>query len=146
MTRSRPSPLRHVAVIAALMLAPAVHAEAPNPSAASSAASLLPVGLLVAAPAVLLAGGAKLTVAAVQPSADGALMLVKSSADGAEFAIRTSGQVSVGVGQALEVTALASGWVLSQAGRAVAFIPNTVGRALLHHESVTGPQTAQEAR
>jgi hypothetical protein len=35
------------------------------------------------------------------------------------------------------VTALSAGWVLSAAGQAIAFIPNEIGRALLHNERIT---------
>jgi hypothetical protein len=35
------------------------------------------------------------------------------------------------------VTALTSGYVLSAAGQAIAFIPNEIGRALLYNERVT---------
>jgi hypothetical protein len=35
------------------------------------------------------------------------------------------------------VTALASGYVLSVAGQAIAFIPNELGRALIYNERIT---------
>jgi hypothetical protein len=35
------------------------------------------------------------------------------------------------------VAAVSTGWILSAGGRALCFIPNEVGRALLHHERVT---------
>ena len=34
-------------------------------------------------------------------------------------------------------TALSTGWVLSAAGEAIAFIPNEIGRALLYNERIT---------
>jgi hypothetical protein len=34
-------------------------------------------------------------------------------------------------------TALGTGWVLSAAGQAIAFVPNELGRTLLHHERIT---------
>jgi hypothetical protein len=33
--------------------------------------------------------------------------------------------------------ACSTGWVLSTAGRAIAFIPNEIGKALLYNERVT---------
>ena len=41
------------------------------------------------------------------------------------------------IGGAVLVTAVASGWVLSAAGQAIAFIPNEIGRALLYNERLT---------
>jgi hypothetical protein len=35
------------------------------------------------------------------------------------------------------VSAFSAGWVLSAAGRAIAYIPNEIGAALLHNERVT---------
>jgi hypothetical protein len=32
------------------------------------------------------------------------------------------------------VTAVSAGWILSAAGTAIAFIPNELGRALMHNE------------
>ena len=40
-------------------------------------------------------------------------------------------------GTAVVVSAVATGWVLSAAGAAIAFIPNELGRALLYNERVT---------
>jgi hypothetical protein len=34
------------------------------------------------------------------------------------------------------VSAFSAGWVLSSAGRALAFIPNEVGLALMHNERI----------
>ena len=47
--------------------------------------------------------------------------------------------VLLSAGAAFTVVAVAStaGWVLSAAGKAIAFIPNEMGRALLHNERVT---------
>ncbi len=41
---------------------------------------------------------------------------------------------ALGVGASVTVAVIASGVVLSVAGEAIAFIPNAIGRALLHDE------------
>jgi hypothetical protein len=41
------------------------------------------------------------------------------------------------VGDAVRVTAVAAGWLLSVAGTAVAFVPNEIGRRLMHDERVS---------
>ena len=44
---------------------------------------------------------------------------------------------SVAAGTVVVVTALSTGWVLSAAGEAIAFVPNEIGRALLYNERIT---------
>jgi hypothetical protein len=41
------------------------------------------------------------------------------------------------VGAAVTVTAVSAGWVLSAAGQVIAFVPNELGKALLHNERIT---------
>ena len=41
------------------------------------------------------------------------------------------------VGQSVEVSVVGPGAVLSVAGEAIAFVPNALGRALLHNERLT---------
>jgi hypothetical protein len=43
----------------------------------------------------------------------------------------------VAAGTAVTVTAFSAGWVLSTAGKAIAYIPNEIGAALLHNERLT---------
>ena len=106
-----------------------------------SALSALPVAVSVAAPSALIAGGAVLTIVSVQASAVGTVWVLERASDGARATLHFSGHVAQGaalsLGGAVAVTALASGWVLSAAGEAIAFIPNEIGRALLYNERVT---------
>jgi hypothetical protein len=101
----------------------------------------LPVVVSVAAPALLLSGGAVLTVVTVSAVAEGTVWVLERASDGARASLTVSGQVVVGTsmvaGAAVLVTASAAGWVLSVAGQAIAFIPNEVGKALLYNEQVT---------
>jgi hypothetical protein len=107
----------------------------------ASALSLLPVAVSVAAPSTVLVGGAVLTVVAVEASATGTALLLERASDGARETLHFSGHVAQGavlsIGGAVLVTAVASGWVLSAAGQAIAFIPNEIGRALLYNERLT---------
>jgi hypothetical protein len=112
-------------------------AHGTDPSTASSALSLLPVAVVVAAPVALLSGGAVLTVVAVQASATGTVWVLERASDGARASVVLAGGAVVSVGTGLVVTALASGWVLGTASRAVAFIPNEIGASLLYNEQVT---------
>jgi hypothetical protein len=82
-----------------------------------------------------------LTVVAVEASATGTVLLLERASDGARATLHLSGHVAQGavlsIGGAVLVTAVASGWVLSAAGQAIAFVPNELGRALLHNERIT---------
>jgi hypothetical protein len=98
---------------------------------------VLPVAVSVAAPVVLVAGVSQLTVVAVKATAAGSEWVLERASDGARSSLRFAGHVSATVGAAVVVSAVATGWVVSAAGQAVAFIPNEVGRALLHHERIT---------
>jgi hypothetical protein len=126
----------------AALLAPmahhrAIHAHGVDASTASSALSLLPVAVSVVAPAAVLVGGSMLTVVAVEASARGTVLLLERASDAARMSVELAGQASLGVGALVAVTVIGSGWVLSQAGKAVLFIPNEIGASLLYHERVT---------
>jgi hypothetical protein len=135
--------------LAALMLGaalttPPAHAHGPYHHAGASelsGLSLLPVAMSVAAPSMLIAGGAVLTVVSIQASAAGTIWVLERASDGARATLHFSGHLAEGaalsLGSAVMVTALASGWVLSAAGNAIAFIPNEIGRALLYNERIT---------
>jgi len=116
------------------------HAHTPNASDAS-ALSMLPVAVSVAAPVAVLSAGAVLTVVAVEASVGGTVWVLERASDGARASVTLSGAAAGGVsvlaGTAVVVTAFSAGWVLSAAGQAIAYIPNQIGKALLHNERVT---------
>nr|WP_316641842.1 hypothetical protein [uncultured Roseateles sp.] len=107
----------------------------------ASVLSGLPIAVSVAAPVMLLSAGAMLTVVAVEASAAGTVCVLERASDGARASIKLSGQLAGGVslvaGTAVLVTAMSTGYLLSAAGAAVAFIPNEIGKALLYNERVT---------
>mgnify|MGYP007005567095 CR=1 FL=1 len=91
--------------------------------------------------ALVLSAGVSLTVVAVQASALGTVWILERASDGAQASITLSGAaaagLSVAAGTVVLCTALSTGWVLSAAGQAIAFIPNTIGAALLYNERVS---------
>ena len=115
--------------------------RAHNEPSEASAMSALPVAVSLAAPALLLVGGAALTVVSVQASATGTVWVLERASDGAratlEFSGRAAGASLATVGTAVLVTALSTGWLISTAGHAIAFVPNEIGASLLHNERVT---------
>lgn len=142
-----------VCVAASLALSAfALPSTASAQSEASAALSMLPVasvvgtaasagavaGSVVALPAALSVGGAVLAVVAVEASVDGTVYLLERASDGARVSVRVSGQVARGAsmvaGTAVVVSVIGTGVVLSAAGEVLAFIPNALGRALLHNE------------
>ena len=121
-------------------------------SEASAALSLLPVasvvgtasvasaaaGAVVAVPAALSVGGAVLSVKAVEASAVGTVYLLERASDGAQVSVEVAGRGLAGsayaVGTVVTCSVIGTGVVLSVAGEAIAFVPNAIGRALLHNE------------
>ena len=89
----------------------------------------------------LLSAGVGFTVVAVSAAAEGTVWILERASDGARMSVTVSARAaqgaSVTVGAALTTSAIATGWVLSAMGKAVCFIPNEIGKALLHNERVT---------
>lgn len=133
--------LRVLALSAAFAFGAASAARAQSTLSDASALSLLPVAVSVAAPVMILSAGVTLTVVAVEASATGTVWVLERASDGARATIHWSGQMvgaaSVAIGTAVLVTAMSTGWVLSAAGQALAFIPNEIGAALLYNERIT---------
>jgi hypothetical protein len=127
-----------VAVLLTINLATA---QAQSEASALSALSALPIAVSVAAPVMILSAGAALTVVAVEGSATGAVWVLERASDGARATLRLSAQaaggLSVAAGTVVVVAAVSTGWVLSTASRAIAFVPNEIGAALLYNERVT---------
>lgn len=133
-----------LATTLALILSPAGPARAHTGGSSvseASALSMLPVAVSVVAPVALLSAGAALTVVAVGAASEGTVWVLQRASDGAQASVTLAaasvGGASLAVGTVVAVTAIGAGWVLSAAGQAIAFIPNELGKALLHNERVT---------
>ena len=124
------------------------HAQAQSEASALSAVSALPLAsvvvgtsAVVAVPVVLLTAGAVLVVKTVQSTARGTVYVLERASDGAQTSVEVVGKgvagASLVAGAAVTVSVIGAGVVLSAAGEAIAFIPNALGRALLHNERVT---------
>ena len=133
-----------ISVLAAATLALAASGAAQahgGPSDASAALSAVPVAISVVAPSVVLSAGATFVVVAIESTARGTIWVLERASDGARISVEFSGKVVAGaatsIGTAVVVTAISTGYVLSAAGEAIAFIPNEIGASLLHNERVT---------
>ena len=126
--------------------------QAQSEASALSTLSALPVasiavgasavaGSVVAVPVVLSTAGAVLVVKTVESTVRGTLYVLERASDGASASIeivgRGVGSVAMGVGTSVRVSVVGAGVLLSAAGEAIAFIPNALGRALLHNERLT---------
>jgi hypothetical protein len=134
-------PLRRLAAALALTASLASTAEAHSSPSDASTLSMLPIAVSAAAPVALLSAGGVLTVVSVQASAVGTVWVLERASDGTRASIEIAGRaghgLSVAAGTAVTVIAISTGWVLSAASEAIAFIPNEIGAALLHNERIT---------
>lgn len=124
----------------------------PNLSEASIALSLAPVALSVgvvsatgvalsAVPLAVLSAGTALVIVSVEVIGGATVWVLERVSDGVRISVRTAGRLSEGArgaaGAAVYVSVIGAGTLLSTAGEVIAFIPNEIGKALLHHEKVT---------
>jgi hypothetical protein len=134
-----------------LAISPKAHAQ----SEASLVMSMLPVasvvvvggaastaaGAVLAVPVLLSTAGAVLVVKAVESTARGTLYVLERASDGATASVELVGKAvggaSIVAGTAVTVSVIGSGVVLSALGEAIAFIPNALGKSLLHNERIT---------
>lgn len=97
--------------------------------------------MLVAVPVALSAAGAVLVVKTVEVTARGSIYVLERVFDGARASVEVLGHGLAGsalaVGASVTVGVVGAGVVLSAAGEVIAFIPNALGRALLHNERLT---------
>ena len=118
-----------LSAISALPLASAVVVG----GAVSAAAVVLPVALSVT--------GAVLVIKSVELSARGTVCVLERASDGVQVSVaiaaRGTERTALAVGKTVQVAVIGAGAVLSIAGEVIAFVPNEIGRALLHNERIT---------
>jgi hypothetical protein len=134
-------------LLAALALSLALSAQAQSELSAISVAPVAVVAVsatgaaLSVAPSALLSAGTALVVVSVEVVGGVTVWVLERASDGARISLRTSGQLAKGVvvstGAAVAVSVIGAGTVLSVAGEVIAFIPNEIGKALLHNEQVS---------
>jgi hypothetical protein len=87
-----------------------------------------------------LAASGLVVVASVETLGDGALLVLQGAADAGKVSIRLGAQaardLSLAAGTVVSVVAVSTGHALMLAGKVIAYIPNEVGAALLHHSAV----------
>ena len=122
-------------------LSPAYAGRNPSGASALSALSALPVAMSVGAVGLVVSGTASLTVIAVEASAEGVVWIVERASDGVRGTVRfardVGGGLSIAAGEMITVVAMGTGWLLCAAGKAIAFVPNEVGSALLYSKRIS---------
>jgi hypothetical protein len=90
---------------------------------------------------VLSTTGVVLVVKTVESTARGTVYVLERASDGARVSVEIAGKTMLGSGQiigtAVVVTVVGAGVLLSAAGEVIAFLPNALGKALLHNERLT---------
>jgi len=130
-----------LAVTTMSALTPAFARGDPSGVSELSAISALPVAISVTSVGLVASATASLAVVAVEASADGVVWIVERASDGVRGTIRftrdVAGGLSIAAGQVITVVAMAGGWLLCTAGKAIAFVPNEVGSTLLYSQRIS---------
>ncbi|WP_395669861.1 hypothetical protein [Rhodoferax sp.] len=135
-----------------LMLALAISTSAYAQSNDGSKAISMGAASIVASPvlslegrpleasAALGVGGSFVVGGLVVASVELVTLTLKNVATGSQYVIKASGKAvqgaSVAVGTSVRVVAESTGYAVIASGKLLAFIPNAIGEALLHHSEV----------
>jgi hypothetical protein len=132
--------MKPIALMLLCCLAGAARAAEPRGSIdLSNASALVAEGSATLAYGSLsaLAASATVVVDSIEGAGDASVVVLAGASDAARAALRLSGraahEASLAVGASVNVVAISSGYLLVAAGKVLAFVPNEMGRALLHH-------------
>ena len=127
------------ALLCAASLAPLAQAANSDTTNASDNASMASAIVLVGSMSMLVASG-QVVVASVETVGEGIVIVLKGASEAGGASIQMSAQAAKGLslaaGTVVNVVALSTGHMLVMSGKAIAFIPNELGKALLHHSKV----------
>lgn len=128
------------ALLCAVTVAPLAQAANSDTTNASDNASMASAIVLVGSMSVLAAAG-EIVIDKVEDVADGSVLVLKSTARGsaqaATASVKLSQQATQGLslaaGTVVDVVAVSTGHMLMLSGKAIAYLPNAAGKAILHH-------------
>ncbi|MDO8034520.1 hypothetical protein [Janthinobacterium sp. SUN128] len=96
--------------------------------------------VVVAGSMSMLVASGQVVVASVETVGEGIVIVLKGASEAGGASIQMSTQAAKGLslaaGTVVNVVALSTGHMLVMSGKAIAFIPNELGKALLHHSKV----------
>lgn len=130
--------LNRLALAALLGCAIGAHADSvTDASRASIDASIAIPVTLVAGTAQFFKDAGQLSVTGVKTIGNVSVIGLRGLANGAEASVQVSSKAiegsAIGVGVVLQATVSATGTLLIAGGRALMFVPNEIGKSLLHH-------------
>lgn len=145
----RVSPL--VVALSLTMVPALAQSEASRASANGSESLSRATGSVVVGTASLLYVGSMLVIEGVEKAGDSVVIVLKGVGQGVSDATTVSvkvgasaiGNTSLAVGSAVKVVAEGSGHALYLSGKLIAFIPNEIGKSLVHHSPVKKTGSAQ---
>jgi hypothetical protein len=88
-----------------------------------------------------LAASGTVLVESVEVAGDASVIVLAGASNAAQATIRLSGraarEASLAAGASVNVMATSTGTLLVASGKVLAFIPNEIGKALIHHSRVS---------
>jgi hypothetical protein len=88
----------------------------------------------------VIGGSGLLVVESVTAAGEGSVVVLKGASNGVTASVRVSAdvarQLSGAVGASVQAVAMSTGTMLVVSGKAIAFIPNEIGLALLHQSKL----------
>ncbi len=88
-----------------------------------------------------LAASGTVVVDSVVATGDASVIVLIGASDAARATIQLSGraarEASLAAGTSVNLVATSTGYLLVSAGKVLAFVPNEIGKALLHHSRVS---------
>ncbi|OEZ64668.1 hypothetical protein JAB5_13810 [Janthinobacterium sp. HH103] len=126
-------------LLCAATMAPLAQANSDTTNASDNA-SMASAIVLVGSMSVLAAAG-EIVIDKVEDVADGSVLVLKSAANGASQAATASVKLSqkamqglsLSAGTVVNIVAVSTGHMLMLSGKAIAYVPNAAGNAILHH-------------
>jgi hypothetical protein len=84
-----------------------------------------------------VAASGTVIIESVEAAGDASVVVLAGGSDAAHAAVRLSGRAansaSLAAGASVNVVATSTGYLLVAGGKVLAFIPNEIGKALIHH-------------
>lgn len=124
-----------------------VHAGDASEDVSAGAASMASSPLIsiegdpIGASSFFVLGAAYIVIGVGTIASDTISLVIQNSVDGSKAVVRTSASVAKGigvsVGSTLKVVAESTGYTLIAAGKVLAFVPNAVGKELLHQSKLS---------
>jgi hypothetical protein len=88
-----------------------------------------------------VAASGTVLVDSVEMAGDASVVVLAGASDAAQATVRLSGraarEASLVAGASVNVVATSTGYLLVASGKVLAFIPNEIGKALIHHSRVS---------